>query len=353
MPKGPPIVGIDLGGTNMQVGVVDDAGHLLGRAKKKTRATEGQDRVIDRIVEGVHEACAAAGLTPRDVAAVGIGAPGAIEPVEGVVLQAPNLRWTDVPVAKILSRRLARPVILDNDVNAAVYGEHRLGAGRGVPDLMGVWIGTGIGGGFIFHGRLYHGATFTAGEIGHVTLFPGAPPGSTSLEHNCSRTAIVDRLLRLVRANRKSILPDLADTPGGEIKARAVAQAYAKGDKLTMEVVDNAARMLAVGIANAVTLLGLPRVVVGGGLTEAMGETLVAVIRAEVRRLVFPDVCKSVEVVCTELEADAGLIGAALIARERIAQVAARTKPPRGAPATAAPRNGRVLPARAGGGRAK
>jgi glucokinase len=319
-----PIAGVDLGGTNMQIGVVSPEGRLLGRSKKKTRADEGSARVIQRIIDGIHEACVEAKVSPRSLAGVGIGAPGALDPSTGTVREAPNLRWRDVPLAKIIKRKLDKDVVVDNDVRAAAFGEYKLGAGRGAHDLLALWIGTGIGGGIILHGRLLHGATNTAGEIGHTTLFPGSPPGSRSLEQNCSRTAIVDRLVRLIRTNHPSIIPELADGDISDIKARIVAQAYAKGDKLTRDVVENAAWMLGVGAANAVTLLGLQRVVIGGGLTEAMGETLVALIRDSVRKHAFPEVVKRVEVVMTKLEADAGLLGAAMLARERLASRAAR-----------------------------
>lgn len=318
MAKVQPIVGIDLGGTNMQVGVVSAANKVVGRAKKKTRAAEGAKKVLDRIVEGIQEACREAGVLPRSVAAVGIGAPGAIDPATGTVREAPNLRWNDMPLGAILKKRLGRPVVVDNDVNVAVFGEHRLGAGRGARDLLGVWVGTGVGGGLIFDNRLYQGFTFTAGEIGHTILFPGMPPGSRKVEDNCSRTAVVERLLKLIRGNHRSVLLDIAKGDPAEVKARTVSIAYRRGDKLTRQVVDNAAEMLGVSIANAVTLLGLPRVVLGGGLTEAMGEDFVAPVRESVRRWVFPEVCRGVEVVGTKLEADAGVLGAAMLARERL-----------------------------------
>lgn len=316
MAKGRFVAGIDLGGTNMQIGVVGPGNKVVGRAKKKTRAGEGSDRVLDRLVDGVHEACQAAGLTVRDLSAVGIGAPGAIDPAHGVVLEAVNLRWNNYPLSRVLSRKFGHHVVVDNDVNVAVYGEHQLGAAKGVRDTLGVWIGTGIGGGLILHNQLFYGATFTAGEIGHTILFPGNPPGSRSLENNCSRTALVDRLVRLIRANNPSIITDLAEGEMGDFKAKVIAQAYAKGDKLTRQVVDNAAYMLGISIANVVTLLGIQHVVLGGGLTESMGDDLVIPVRDAVRAHVFPAVCRKVEVVGTKLGPDAGLLGAALLARK-------------------------------------
>lgn len=314
--------GIDLGGTNMQLGVVtlgskgDDA-KLIGEAKKKTKAEEGQDGVIGRIIEGLVEACASARISVKDLAGVGIGAPGAVDPVDGIVLEAVNLRWKDVSLASVLSKRLGVPVFLDNDVNVAVYGEFRLGAGRGCNDMLGVWVGTGIGGGLILKGELYYGHFMTSGEVGHTILFPNNPPGHRSLEHNCSRTAIVDRLIRLIGSNRKSSLTKLVDGDLDKIKSKTVSKAYEDKDPLTLEIVDDAADMLGVAISNAVTLLSLPRVVLGGGFTEALGAPFVERVQASCRRFAFPDRCKKVVVVESELMDHAGVFGAAMIARER------------------------------------
>ncbi|MBL8758218.1 MAG: ROK family protein [Phycisphaerae bacterium] len=316
MAKAKTVIGIDLGGTNMQIGVVAPDNKILGRSKKKTRASEGMAKVLDRIAEGVTEACAEAKIPVKQLGGIGIGAPGAIEPHEGIVLQAPNLRWRDVPLAAILRKRFGVPVVVDNDVNVAVYGEWKAGAGKGVDDLAGVWLGTGVGGGLVLNGKLYYGTFFTAGEVGHTILFPFAPPGSQKLEENCSRTAIVDRLLRLVRV-RKSIIPELADNDLSEVRAKTVSQAFAKGDQVTHDVIENAAELLGIAIANIVTTLSLPRVVLGGGLSEAMGDDLVRPVREAVRKYVFPDACKKVDVVCTKLMENAGLLGAAMLARER------------------------------------
>jgi len=313
-----PIVGIDLGGTNMQIGIVDAARTLLGRAKRKTKPEEGLDAVIDRIASGVKEACDDAGLSIKDLGALGIGAPGAIEPKEGVVLEAVNLHWTDVRLADILEQKFGLPSVVDNDVNAAVYGENRLGSGNNARDLLGVWVGTGIGGGLIIDGRLYYGHHKTAGEVGHMILFPNNPPGYRSLEHNCSRTAVVDRLVRLIKGNRKSIVPTLVDGDLSAVKSKTVAKAYEMGDDLTVEIVDHTAELIGIHVAGIVTLLSLGRVVVGGGLTEALGRPFVERIQRFARINAFPAKCQEVDVVPSKLEDNAGVFGAVLIAAERL-----------------------------------
>lgn len=317
-PKSKLYVGIDLGGTNMSVGVVDDAGKVLGRSRKKTMPMKGQASVISRIVEGVHSACAQAAVSPAQLAGLGIGAPGAIDPQAGVVLQAPNLGWTNVPLGKILRERLhlRGGIFVENDVNAAVFGEWRLGAGRGHKEMFGVWLGTGVGGGFVINDRLYAGGFFTAGEIGHVTLYPGNPLGRRTVENNCSRTAVVDRLASLIKAGRPSVLRELCGGDLTQMKSKTIATAYAQGDRLTTEVVEETAEMLGFAIGGVVTLLSVKRIIMGGGFVEAMGEPFVKRVRKAVRERAFPDRCKEVEVVASELEDDAGLLGAARLARE-------------------------------------
>ena len=319
MPAAQPVVGIDLGGTNMQIGVVTESNKIVGRVKKKTKADEGRDAVIDRLAKGIEEACEEAKIKPSELAAIGIGAPGAIDHKRGIVVEAPNLRWNDVKLADTLSAKLkGRPVIVDNDVNVAVYGENKLGAGNSADDLMGVWLGTGIGGGLILRGKLYHGAFGTAGEIGHTILFPGAAMGNSKLEENCSRKFLALRLARLIRANNPSILPQLAggDDQLESIGASTIAEAYQKGDELVRVVVDEAAYLVGIGVANMVTVLSLPLIILGGGLTEALGDPFVKKVQQSVRAAAFPERCKGVKVVATKLEDNAGLLGAALLARE-------------------------------------
>lgn len=302
----------------MQIGLVSPDNKIMGEAKRKTKADEGLEAILARMISGIEESLAAAGTGLGAVGAVGIGAPGAVDPETGVVLEAVNLRWNDVPVAALLSKRLGVPVFLDNDVNVAVLGEHRMGTGKGFRDILGVWLGTGIGGGLILNDRLYYGHFLTAGEIGHTTLLPSAPVGHRSLEHNCSRTAVVDRIVRLIRANRKSIIPAMVENDLDKIKSKTLAKAYEAGDELTVEVVQETAHLLGIAVAGVVTLLSLPCVILGGGLTEALGKPFVDLVEEHVRRHAFPDRCKAVRVIASRLEDHAGVYGAAFIARDRL-----------------------------------
>jgi len=317
MPEQDLVVGVDLGGTHMQIGVVDANGKIVSRTRDKTRADEGFEAVVDRIANNVREACHGVGASISDIGSVGVGTPGAVDYDRGIVLEAPNLRWNDAPLADALAARLdGTGVDIENDVNAATLGEHRLGAGRATDHLLGVWIGTGIGGGLILGGRLHRGGFATAGEIGHTICHPDAQPACRRLEQLVSRHGISRRLRFLIEANHPSILTELTHGNLDAIGSAEIAQAYARRDELTVRVVDAACELIGVTIANACTLLSLERVVLGGGIVERMQETLVSRIASVVRRDTFPGRAQAVELVATELGDNAGLLGAAIVARE-------------------------------------
>lgn len=311
-----PIVGVDLGGTNMQAGVVSSTGDIIAQTGRRTKADLGPDAVFDRMIGAVEKVVADAGMKVGDLAGVGLAVAAAVDAQRGVALEAPNLGWVNFPIADRAAERLRVPVFVENDVNAAVLGEQRFGAIRGEDEALGVWVGTGIGGAIILGGRLHRGGLGTAGEFGHVTLLPGAPRGVSKLEDTCSRSAIVDRLVRLART-QKTILLDLADGDAAAIRSSIVARAYEAGDPLTREVVDETADLIGVAVGSAVTLLGMPVVILGGGLTEALGWPWVRRIEASASGHVFPERSRRVRFVMTSLNERAGILGAAILARDR------------------------------------
>ncbi len=306
-------LGIDVGGTNILAGVVDQDGRVLGRAKVKTNASEGYDAVMDRVASASRQACEDAEVVISRIDVAGLGVPGPVDPEKGVVAEAVNLRWNDEPVAESLSERLSIPVHADNDVNVAVYGEWAAGAGVGASDLLGVWVGTGVGSGLILDGKLRRGVHYSAGEIGHMVFLPGAPHGSRTIEQNCSRTAIAHQLVKLVRANHYSIISGLTNGKLSRVKSKPLAIAYEQQDELVCTVIDDAADRLGTAIAGIATLLSLDRVVLGGGLVEAIGKPFVEIVRDACRREVFPASLRSIEVQASVLGDDAGVVGAGLL----------------------------------------
>ncbi len=314
-PKDMVVVGVDLGGTNMQIGVVNAEGKVIGRCKRKTKSHEGRDEVIKRIIEGVQRALDEA-KTPREkLFGVGIGAPAVVDFDKGTVVKAGNLGWEDVALRDILMQQLRVPVALDNDVNCAAWGEAQLGAARGRANVLAVWVGTGVGGGLVLGGSIWRGPKLTAGEIGYVVLFPGGQPGMMTVEDICSRTGIVNALKRLLPAYPESALHRLiaekADETGA-IGSSTIAKAYAMEDELTRKVVDKSAEFLGFAIANLVTMLSIDCVALGGGVTEALGEPYVARVRKSFERTVFPASLRKTEFVASALNDDAGMLGAAM-----------------------------------------
>jgi glucokinase len=331
IPKDMVVVGVDLGGTNMQIGVVNAEGRVVGRAKRKTKAHEGRDEVIRRLCEGVGRALDD-GRVPRErLFAVGVGAPSAVDFEKGLVIKAGNLGWENVPLREILSKELRVPVALDNDVNVAAWGEAQLGVARGRPNMLAAWVGTGVGAGLVLDGRLWRGPRHTAGEIGQVILFPAGQPGFMTVEDVCSRTGIVNAIRRLLPMHPDSVLHKLIaeklaekdgekTEKGGErgidaaLGSSTIARAYEKDDELARKVVDRSAEFLGIAIANVVTMLSIDCVVLGGGVTEALGDAYVSKVRRSFDRAVFPSVLRKTDILASALGDDAGMLGAAMLA---------------------------------------
>ena len=311
-------VGIDLGGTNVAAGVCDAKNNVLAREKKKTKADEGGSAVIDRICKVIQEALGKADLSLSDIGGVGIGAPGAVDINKGTVLNAVNLRWKDFPLAAELKSKLKVPVTVDNDVNVGTWGEHVAGAAKDYEDVLGIFVGTGIGGGLILNGKLFHGHSFTAGEIGHTILFGDAPLGIRTLENRASRTAVVNQLKELILANHESKISKIVDGKLDDIRSSVLAKAIKEQDKLTIEVAKQSAKYVGIAIANTITLLSLSCAVIGGVAMEAMGEPYLKWIRQSFEEHVFPEKLRSAHILQSTLGDDAGVVGAAHLARLRL-----------------------------------
>jgi glucokinase len=309
-------VGIDLGGTKIYAVVFDGAGVLV-EAKAKTPTQGGPLAVVDAMAAVVRQ------LGPvADLAGVGVGAPGVIDHEAGTVRQAPNLHGWMEPfgVAEALSAALGGvPVAVDNDVNVGTLAEHRLGAGKGADDVLGVFAGTGIGAGVVLDGVLRRGPTGAAGEIGHMIVRRGGRVcgcgGRGHLEAYAGRAAMERRARDLDRKGRDTLLVELA--PGKRMTSGVFVKALAAGDAVAVELIDDAVGALGVAIASAVSLLDVALVVVGGGLADRLGPSFVARVEDACRADVFPR-NPELRIVPAALGDRGGSIGAALMAADRI-----------------------------------
>ncbi len=311
------VLGIDIGGTNVVVGAVSpDGRQVLGLRSEPTLASRGPDRVIDRIVSLAREAIAEAHRSEARIVGVGIGSPGPLDTRTGVVILTPNLGWTDMPLRDRIATALGLPATLDNDANCALAGEAWVGAARGARHAVAFTLGTGIGGGIIVDGRLVHGASDVAGELGHMTIETnGRRCGCGNdgcLEAYASGPAIARRAAEAIEAGAESSLR----TAPVAVTAETVFQAAADGDPLALEVVQDTARYLGVGVANLINILNPEVVVICGGVTRA-GERLFAPLRREVARRAFRPAVQACRILPGELPGTAGVVGAAKVFRDR------------------------------------
>jgi glucokinase len=313
------IIGVDLGGTNIVVGAMSaDGTRQFAMRSIPTGAESGAEGVADRIVgliEGVVlDTIAETNASRRDVLGIGVGAPGPLDREKGLVVVAPNLGWRNFPLRDRISERLRMPVTLDNDANCATVGEWWQGAARGGTNVVGMTIGTGIGGGLIIDGKLFHGASDVAGEIGHTTIDMNGRYCKCGnygcLEAYASGPAIATRAREvLLREETASLLPSIVGGKLDSITAEIVYKAAQQGDAVASEIVRDTARYLGAGIANLLNIINADVVVVAGGVTQA-GDALFVPLRAEVRRRAFRPAVDATRIVPGELPGTAGVVGA-------------------------------------------
>lgn len=317
------VIGVDMGGTKILSAVVDAEGQILATAKVPTQAKDDTSVVIDRIADSIRESFQKSEVPIDSIKAVGIGAPGPLDPETGVVIFAPNLGWKNVPLKAELETRIRIPTFVDNDVNVGTLGEHTYGAGRGVQNLVGIFVGTGIGGGIIMNGELFHGASKTAGEIGHIIVQAGGPKCGCGnrgcLEALASRTAMTKQLRNaIMKKGKKSVIKKLTDGDLEQIRSGTLAKALRSQDKLTLKVFKQTSKYLGVGIGSIVNFLNPEMIVLGGGVVEALDEDFIKSIRKASKKYALPDTLNGVQIVRAELGDDAGVLGAAALARQRL-----------------------------------
>ncbi|HVE80091.1 MAG TPA: ROK family protein, partial [Gemmatimonadaceae bacterium] len=308
----------DLGGTNIVTGAMpDDGSRQLAVHSEPTRPEDGAEAVVDRIVSGIERAIAQTsaetGARRADFVGVGIGSPGPLDRERGLVIVTPNLGWRDYPLRDRISEAVRLPATLDNDANCATYGEWWQGAAKGARNVVGMTIGTGIGGGLIIEGRLYHGASDVAGEIGHTTIDSTGRRCKCGnygcLEAYASGPSIAERAREALGGGEVSILTTVVAGRVEDITAQVVYEAAKRGDAVAREVVRDTARFLGAGVANLLNIFNPNVVVIAGGVTQA-GDYLFEPLRAEVKRRAFRPAVDACEILAGTLPGTAGMVGA-------------------------------------------
>ena len=315
------VVGIDLGGTKMLAAVVDEHGRILARSKRKTIPQKAQNPlpglVTERMAKTVSDAIAEAGISEREVGAVGASAPGPVDINSGRVFGAVNIPgWENsYDLGPELSQLLGLPVVVDNDVTLGTLGEATYGAAKGITDVIGVFVGTGIGGGVILDGKLRHGFRWGAGEIGHMSMM--CQGIRADVESFASRGAISRRLRKAVQRGEAPRLADiLKQRNDNRITSGVIRQALAVGDPTTLQAVSDAQEVLGLLIASVVNLLDPEAIVMGGGLVESLGESFLEPIReAAYANFFLQHDARRVQIVPAALGDDSVVLGAAVLAR--------------------------------------
>jgi glucokinase len=333
------VVGADVGGSKVSAAVVDAAGRVLSHGGKALHQNEGPDEVIDQLAAVVRRSFNG-GAPP---AAIGVGVAGQVDAASGVVRHAPNLRWREVPLGARLAREFGCPIVVVNDVRAATVGEWRRGAGQGARNLLCIFVGTGVGGSVVADGHLLEGAANALGEVGHSVLVAGGRachcPSRGCLEAYVGGWAIAERAQEKARAD-PAAGAELRRRAGSltAIEARTVGEAARAGDPLAREILRETGDYLALGVAGLVNAFNPDRLLLGGGVIEGTPE-MIETVASRIRSSCQPPAAEAVSVARVALGADAILIGAAELARDRLG----------GAPATRARPRTRRRP----GGRAR
>jgi len=312
-------IGVDLGGTNIVSAIVNYQGKMVSRLKVPTLAERGKEATIKKIIETIQENIIQSAIAFNDIIGIGIGAPGPLDIKRGVINFAPNLPgWRDVPLKKILEDEFNMKVVLENDANAAAWGERCFGAGQGVNNLVCFTLGTGIGGGIIIGGKIYHGSNYGAAELGHMTVNKDGPRCNCGnygcLEAYSSATGIKNRIKSRIKEGIKSDFLNFNsdDELLDSIRLKSIFETARKGDKLTKDIVEEAISYLGIAIANITNILNPAMVVLVGGITNE-GDKLLIPLKEEVKKRAFYSNYKSLKIVIGELGGNAGVLGAAAL----------------------------------------
>ncbi|MBN1936411.1 MAG: ROK family protein [Anaerolineae bacterium] len=308
-------LGIDLGGTKIGTGLVNRAGVVRAEDYRPTEVLQGQEAVIERMIKAAREVIAHSGMLREQVEAVGIGAPGPMNIPEGVLIEPPNLPgWRDVPIRKIIQDALGIPTYLENDANAAGIGEYLYGAGRGTRHMIYVTVSTGIGGGLILDGKIYHGTVGGAGEIGHTTILPHGPHCGCGnrgcLEAMASGTAIAREGQDLVDRGVPTLLAQIVRDRPYAVTAKDVVEAMNQGDGYARDIIEQAMNYLGIGMASLVNLFNPQMIVIGGGLTN-IGDLLLEPVKRGIDLHAFPSAGQYIQIRLAELGDQVGIVGAA------------------------------------------
>lgn len=313
--------GIDIGGTKIALALETLGGEKTASRRIPTRVEIGSQAIVENIAQTLAEMAEA---SQTEIVSVGIGCPSPLDIEKGLVMSPSNLRdWDRFPIVRFFEEYFNVPVVLDNDANAAALGEFVYGAGRGYKNVVYITVSTGIGGGIIINGEIFHGVAASAGELGHTIVQPDGGArcncGSTGcLETVCSGVHIARRAKEKLAGGAASLMSEIAGNTN-ELTAETVVEAVRRGDELAIEIWDETCRYLAIGIGNIISLLAPEAVIVGGGVAAA-GKLLFAPLKSLVPQFVSMVPADEINIVPAELGAQSGVCGALVLAKKAYSQ---------------------------------
>jgi len=308
------VIGVDLGGTNLRTALLSVDGDILDKRKEPTHAADGWKKVVGRLVNNINQQRAIAEQRGMHVMAVGVGAPGIIQMDKGIVVKSPNFPdWNNLPLRDELEKALHVPVIIENDANAAALGEQWLGAGCGIDSMILLTLGTGVGGGIVLNNKIWQGADGMAGEVGHMTLIPDGR------QCGCGNTGCLE-----MYASARGIVQSYREASGmtgaaqdSAVTSQMVYQGARNGDPVSLRVMKEMGRLLGIGIANLINIFNPQMIVLGGGVKDAW-DLFIGATHEEIMRRAFQVPAERTKIVPSLLGDDAGMIGAAAGALQKI-----------------------------------
>lgn len=310
-------LGIDLGGTNIVAGVVDENYKIIATAKVKTRLPRPAEEIADDMAAVALHAIKKANIDISQVKAMGVGSPGAIDPKRGVVSYSNNLGFENLPLCEMLKQRVGVDFYIENDANAAAYGEYIAGAGKGKDSFIAITLGTGVGGGIIIDGKLFSGSNYAGAELGHTVIVADGEQCTCGRkgcwETYASATALIRQTKAAMLENKDSLMWTIAQNNIDNVNGITAFDAMRKGDAAGKQVVDKYLWYVSIGIINTVNIFQPDVLCIGGGVSKE-GETIAAPIREHVKRERYSkNISKQTEIKTAELGNDAGIIGAAYL----------------------------------------
>ena len=311
-------IGIDLGGTFIKFGIVSDKGEVLHKGMLSAQAKLGRDAILNNVNKAIEQSLAFAREKKIKIKGIGVGSPGTVNLDSGKIEgSCPNIpQMVNVNLKRWLSSFFKFPIYVDNDANLMALAEFKFGAAKGYKDALCLTLGTGIGGGIILDGKLFHGSNFAGAEFGHMSICYNGRKcrcgGIGCLETYASAPAMVKDTKRLLKRESRSIIHKLIKGDLDRLTTKVIFQAEKRGDALALDVINQACAYLGTGIASAVNLLNPQVVVIGGGVSQG-GRSFIQRIEKEVKKRAFPSATKSLKVVKAKLGNDAGFIGAAIL----------------------------------------